>query len=517
MAPASRSRRSTDPTEDGLTSNTDRIERPGPSAEAIAELQSELADPGQLLLPHDGLARYEQSILIGRAGKAALVARPRTTDEVRKVLRWAYRHRVTLVPQSANTGVVYGASPDDSGSMGVLSLELCKERLEIDPVDRTLTVSAGYDLDWLNEHLAQFDLKLPVDLGASPGVGGMVSTNTGGTKVVGYGDVRRRTLGLEVVLADEQATVLDMLPGLRKNNTGLDLKQLFVATGGTYGVVTAATFELAARPKQVATAWVIVADDVSAFHLLTALERDAGEFLTSYETMSGTLLEIRTRHNPDLRLPFADGEIPDLAVLVELSSAAPRESGLSVENLLLSVLDSEATAGHVIDAFMGRPEEMWAVRHGIDEPLKEGYAFSLDVAFARPRIAEFRERFFRLVADRFPEWVAFDLGHYGDGGVHASVLYPFSHGHPPDPEEADALRTAVYDIVAELNGSFSAEHGIGPYNELYYRRYKDPAVQLLSGELKRLFDPRGILGVVNLGPATQVRPPSDHAEGGAGS
>ena len=341
---------------------------------------------------------------------------------------------------------------------------------------------------------------LPIDLGASPSVGGMVAANTAGAKVIGYGDVRRRTLGLEVVIADEDATVLDMLAGLRKNNTGLDFKQVFIGTEGTYGVVTAATFELAPRPKQVATAWVVVRDDDAAFELLRALETEAGEFLTSYESMTGTVLEIRRRHNPRVRLPFPNGTIPELAVLVELSSTTPHGAALSVEELLVSVLDSQAAAGHVVDAYFGPPAEMWAVRHGPQEFGQEGHSHWIDVSVPRSNLPAFRSRFFALVQERFPAWVPLALGHYGDGGIHAGVLHPFALGHAPDPEEADALRGAIYDLVAELDGTFSAEHGVGPYNDRYYHRYKDPALQELSGAMKPVFDPRGILGAVNLGP-----------------
>ena len=432
-------------------------------------------------------------------GRAAFVARPRTTAEVRHVVRWAYRHRVHLVPQSANSGLVHGGLPDGSGTMGVLSLELCKERLEVDRSARTLTASAGYDLDGLNDHLRSFDLMLPVDVGSSPGVGGMVAANTGGTKVIAYGDVRRLTLGLEVVLADEDATVLDMLGGLRKNNTGLDLKQIFVATGGTYGVVTAATFEVVPRPKQVATAWVAVSGDAGAFALLELLEAQAGAFLTSYESISGKVLEIRRRHNPALRFPFPHDRFPELAMLVELSSSTPPGAGgLSMEELLVDVLDRGAAAGAVVDAYVGPPAEMWALRHDIDEFAKEGVAYWVDVSVPRSSIAEFRARLFGLAGARFEGWEVLDLGHFGDGGIHVGLLYPFARGVPAT-DETDAFRLAVYDLVADLGGTFSAEHGIGPYNERYYHRFKDPAVQRLSGELKRIFDPRGILGVVDLG------------------
>jgi FAD/FMN-containing dehydrogenase len=171
-----------------------------------------------------------------------------------------------------------------------------------------------------------------------------------------------------------------------------------------------------------------------------------------------------------------------------------------MEELLVDVLDREAEAGHVVDAFLGPPEELWAVRHGIDELANEGVAFWLDVSLPRSRIGAFRAHLSSLVEGHFAGWVVLDLGHYADGGIHVGLLHPFSAGQP-DPGEADALRLAAYDLVDELGGAFSAEHGIGPYNERYYHRFKDPAIQGLSGELKRVFNPRGILGVVDLGPA----------------
>jgi FAD/FMN-containing dehydrogenase len=466
----------------------------------LDELRAKLT-PGAVLEPADGLERYERSVLFDRRGQAAFAVRPKTVDDVRSVVRWAVRHRVRLVAQGANSGLVDAGLPDASGEMGVLSLELCRERLDIDPLDRTVTASAGWDLDGVNDRLAAHGLRVPVDVGSNPLIGGMISTNTGGTNVVRYGDVRRLTRGVQVVVADEDATVLDLLAAVRKNNAGLDLKQLFIGAAGTLGIVTAATMDVAVLPRQRAVAWVGVSGDRGAFALLQVLERRAGELLTSFEMMSGRMLQLRARHKPDLRQPFPLDAIPPLALLIELSSTIDPASGLDVAQLLAEIIGAHAADGTVIDAVFGPPEQMWAMRHGIDETAAEGYQFWVDVCFARSAIADFRARFDELLDARYPGWEFIDLGHYGDGGLHAAGMYPFRLGREPPPEEVEALRGEVYELVSELGGSFSAEHGIGPSNAAYYHAYTPTDVQRLSGRLKAVFDPHGILGVTRFGTA----------------
>ncbi|MGE3622111.1 MAG: FAD-binding oxidoreductase, partial [Acidimicrobiia bacterium] len=243
-------------------------------------------------------------------------------------------------------------------------------------------------------------------------------------------------------------------------------------------------------------------DDVAAFALLQAVEAGAGEFLTSYESMSRRVLEIRRRHTPGLRIGFADDDaLPELAVLIELSSTTPAGGGLDLQELLAGLLADAAAAGHVVDAVFGDPVRLWELRHGLTEHTREGHSDWVDVSLPRSRIPEFRRRLQALVDADHPDWIPLDLGHYGDGGLHVGLLFPFHHGRPPDPGETAALRGAVYGLIAELDGTFSAEHGIGPYNQRYYHQLKDPVFQEISGRLKALFDPKGILGSFSLGPA----------------
>ncbi|MHB8458066.1 MAG: FAD-binding oxidoreductase, partial [Acidimicrobiales bacterium] len=219
---------------------------------AILELSDRLG-PGQVLVSLEDVERYETDVL-GRRGRTSWVARPRDTEEVRQVVRWAYSHRAPFVVQGGNTGPVGACVPDRSGAQGVLAMELCRSELSIDRLNRTVAVSAGVDLATLNEALAQHGLTFPIDLGANPTIGGMVGANTGGARLIHYGDVRRHVLGLEVVLPDEQASVLQLMRALRKDNRGPDLKQLFIGSSGLLGVVTAAVLAVDPLPGETAVA-----------------------------------------------------------------------------------------------------------------------------------------------------------------------------------------------------------------------------------------------------------------------
>src|SRR5712692_1598088 len=278
--------------------------------------------------PHE-LARYEQGWRYGQ-GKALAAVRPSRTEDVARVLAFASSQGIRVVPQGANTGLVGGSTPDASGEMLVLSLERLSRILSIDAVDRAVTAEGGVPLSQLDAALAEEGLMFPIDLGADPTLGGMVATNAAGTRVLRYGDIRQNLLGLEVVLAD--GTVLDLMTALRKNNTGLDAKQLFVGTSGVFGVVTRAVMRVAPRPAQRATALVGAAEGATVLKLLSHLERNLGDVLSAFEVMSAEALSPVFRYQPRLRSPFGDS-LPPYVVLVELSTTLPADR-LSLHELL---------------------------------------------------------------------------------------------------------------------------------------------------------------------------------------
>ncbi|HTL98850.1 MAG TPA: FAD-binding oxidoreductase, partial [Holophagaceae bacterium] len=300
---------------------------------ALVEELRALLGADAVLGPDEDLARYEEGWRYGK-GKALAVAKPSTTGEVSKLLAFAHARGLRVQPQGANTGLVGASNPDASGGMLVLSLERLAKRLEIDPVNRTVLVDGGVLLSQLNAALEPHGLFYPIDLGADPSLGGMVATNTGGTRLLKYGDVRHNLLGVEVVLAD--GTVVDALNRLRKNNTGLDPQQLFVGTGGAYGVVTGAVVQVAPLPKQRAVALVGCADGEAALSLLQALERELADVLSAFEVVSAQAYRAVFAHH-ELRNPYGTGEVPAYTALVEASSTLP-ESALNLAETLETAL-----------------------------------------------------------------------------------------------------------------------------------------------------------------------------------
>ncbi|MEC8652340.1 MAG: FAD-binding oxidoreductase, partial [Planctomycetota bacterium] len=454
-----------------------------------------LGERGALASPGDR-ARYERGWRYGR-GVARCIARPSSTAEVAATLRVCAEHGARVVAQGANTGLVAASTPDAGGDMVVLSLERLCDNIELDVEDRTVVVDGGVLLSQLNDRLAAHGLWFPVDLGADPQIGGMVATNTGGTRLLKYGDVRRNLLGLEVVLGDGR--VLSQLNRLRKNNTGLDSKQLFVGTTGVFGVVTKAVLAVAPRPKQTASALVACRDGRAALALLGALERGLGDVLSAFEVIGAASFEAVLRHHPEASNPFE--RVPPYAALVEVAttlSADVVEVASALESSLAGYVDS--ASADVLDVVVDERERFWRLRHSISECLgREGPMVAFDVSVARSRLPEFTDRVRALLRVRFRAVRRCASGHWGDGGSHLNLLW-----RERDVEDAAALTRALQDevyalAVGEFGGSFSAEHGVGPHNQRFYDQYTDVLVKELSQTLGAFCDPDDLLGTTRLG------------------
>jgi len=423
--------------------------------------------------------------------------RPSTTAEVSSFLLLCRRHGIRVVPQGANTGLVGASVPDGTGEMLVLSLERLDRRLEIDVLDRTALVDGGVLLSTLNAALSPHGLHFPVDLGADPQIGGMVATNTGGTRLLHYGDVRRNLLGVEVVLAD--GTVVDALSPLRKNNTGLDWKQLFTGTSGLFGVVTGAVLQTAVLPRQRATALVALADGEAALDLLRSLEGGLSEVLTAFEVISAGALEAVFRHQPNLRNPFAS--VPPYAALVEISSSFP-ETRLDLAAVLEETLEGhlEAHGEGVLDAVFGKPDTFWGIRHHVSESLRgEGRVLAFDVAVPRPALPAFTGAVKDWLARQHPFVRVCDFGHWGDGGTHLNLVWRDDEAGLPAAELVPRLQERIYDLaVKDFRGSYSAEHGVGPHNQRFFDAFTPAPVKAAGAALKAHFDPEGRLGTARL-------------------
>lgn len=462
------------------------------------DLRRLLGDDAVLTAPED-LVRYEEGWRYGK-GRALLAVRPSTAAQVAATLAVCRAAGVQVVPQGANTGLVGASTPDGSGRMAVLSLERLNRRLEIDPVNRTAKVDGGVLLSTLNEALAPHGLMFPIDLGADPTIGGMIATNTGGTRLLKYGDVRHNLLGIEVALAD--GTLIEDLNQLRKNNTGLDLKQLFVGTSGVFGVITGAVVQVVPVPAQRATALVGCASGEAALALLRNLERDLADVFTAFEVISADALIPVFVHHEGLRNPYGATRPPAYTALVELASTLPAAAldlpGL-LEERLGAFLETGAGEG-ITDIFMGRVEDLWAIRHHISEGLRqEGRVLAFDISVPRSRMAAFTEAARTLLAAEYPFVRCCDFGHWGDGGTHLNLVWSEPDAPRPAADLVPELQSRIYDLaVKEFAGSYSAEHGVGPHNQRFYEAYTPIPVRALSGAIKSHLDPLRIMGTTHL-------------------
>ncbi|MDO9416656.1 FAD-binding oxidoreductase [Pararhizobium sp.] len=467
----------------------------------IAALQALLGEKGVLTRPED-MAAYQTGARYDE-GRAALVLRPGTTEEVSAAVSYCVRNGIAIVPQSGNTGLVSASTPDMSGSQVIISIDRLRQRFDLDHANRSLHLDAGLRLSAVNSRLENEGLFFPVDLGADPALGGMLATNTGGSRFLKYGDVRRNVLGLKVVLADEDGTILDLTSGLRKNNTGVDWKQIFIGTSGAFGIITECVLNLERTPRQTATAFLVPASGEHVMPLLQVMEERLGAYLSAFEGMSQNAVAAALDHVPSLRNPFQCGAVPDYVILCEISRTwAPREGEQSLDEVLETVLTDifERDDALLADAFIGPPHEMWALRHALSEGVKHaGRLIAFDLSFLRGDIMRFCGYMKEALPQQFASVRICDFGHIGDGGVHFNLAVPRDSAHLADPAFETGLREWVFKVAVEdFNGSFSAEHGIGRKNQAFYDLYTPDKLKQLAAGLKTTLAP-GAIGAVTFG------------------
>lgn len=461
-----------------------------PSRSQLAELVTALGGDEDAVLsagPTEGLERFSEPAR-GAGGPLDVVLLPRSTDQVRTMIIWARRHLVRLLPQGANSGLVGASTPGPDGGVVVLSTDRLRGEPVIDPSDRTAVVYAGTRLSELNERLRTHGLELAIDLGADPSLGGMAATNTGGARMLRYGDMRDHVLGLEAVLADEDVSVIDELSVLRKDNTGLALSELLVGSGGALGVITRVALQLDTLPVETACAWLAPSSAHGAIQALLALEHGWGDRLSAFEVVSRDAMRIAVERVDGVRRPFGDASPPELSVLVEFVGTD------STQDALVDALAQLHGRGLIVDGVIGAPAASWAVRHAISEGLRlAGTVVGFDVSVPRSALPRFLDAVRAQVHDALPRVLLADFGHWGDGGVHCSVVVP--HDDPLSGDELDELRDLVFGLtVDEYGGSFSGEHGIGPINAAWWTRTRSDGARRLTSGIKHLCDPLDLLG-----------------------
>ena len=448
------------------------------------------------LLVGEGLDAYEKDWRKRYAGRALAVARPGTTAEVAALLRLCAVHGVSLVPQGGNTGLVGGGVPDGSGQQLLLSLRRLRQIRQVDPANLTLTAEAGCLLAEVQAAASAAGLLFPLSLGAegSCTLGGNLATNAGGTQVLRYGNARELCLGLEVVTP--QGEVWQGLSGLRKDNTGYDLRDLFIGSEGTLGVITAATVKLYPAPQACMTALAVCPTLDAALALLKRARALAGATLTGFELISRFCLQLVRRHFPQIPQPLADDAAAPWAVLLELSD---HEDEAHARQLLERILGEALESGEALDAAvaqsMSQARQLWHLRESI--PLaqsEEGLNIKHDIALPISAIPAFVADCEAALQAHCPGVRLVCFGHLGDGNLHFNVQAP--EGQDPAAflrAQEPAINALVYERVLQRGGSISAEHGIGQLKREQLAMTKDPVALALMRQIKKALDPQGLL------------------------
>ena len=434
-------------------------------------------------------------------GHALAVVAPPDTAAVSRLLAYCNQQRIGVVPQGGNTGYCGGATPDASSSQVLLSLARMNRVRAIDTANYTLTAEAGCILADVQKAAADADRYLPLSLGSEGScmLGGNLSTNAGGLNVIHYGMARELVLGLEVVLAD--GSVLDVLTGLRKDNTGYDIKSLFLGAEGTLGVITAACLKLHPALRSHATAFVAVSSPAAAVSLLGALRSTSGDSVTSFELIPRIGVDLTVRHIPGVTDPLS---MPSAwYVLCELSSA---RLGDPLGEVLQDTLESALAEGWITDAAVAQNvrerEVFWRLRESIPEAQrKDGASLKHDISVPVSQVPRFIEVAGGWVAQHVPQGVLVAYGHLGDGNLHFNINQRAGTQAAQLLAVEPELKRAIHDLVRDFGGSFSAEHGIGQLKVFELERYANPVELELMKRVKKAFDPNNIMN-----PGKVVRP-----------
>ena len=452
-------------------------------------------------------------------GKAAAILFPQTTEQVAGVVRLANQHGVALVPQGGNTGLSGGATPDASGTQVILSLSRLQAVRHQDPANKTLTVEAGVTLKQVQELADGMQLLFPLSLGAegSATIGGNLATNAGGTGVLRYGNARDLCLGVEVVSASGE--IWNGLRGLRKDNTGYDLRDLFIGSEGTLGLITAAVLKLFPKPAGVMTALIQVASPRHAFELLQLAQAKCDAALTGFEYMSAESTQVVIDHFPDVARHGAQiiggilggnnsmaAERSD-SVLMEISHPESESAATSMlETVIGQALDQQIVGDAIVAQSIAQSSALWHLREAITlAAAEDGAQVKLDIALPLSRLVTFIDQVNREMLAAFPGVRLHNFGHFGDGNLHYNIGAPqhLAAGKSVQERRAiyldyiqtheEAIRRLVHDRVMAMNGSISAEHGLGQLRKAEAWRLKSPVELALMRRIKQALDPNGIL------------------------
>ncbi|MCF8474123.1 MAG: FAD-binding oxidoreductase [Emcibacter sp.] len=428
-------------------------------------------------------------------GHTDLILLPENRDQVSEIVRYCAQHKIPIVPQGGNSGLVGGGIPSSAGDEILISLRRLSHIREVNIDNQTVTVEAGCILAHIQEQAKEVDCLFPLSLAAEGScmIGGNLSTNAGGVNVLHYGNMRNLVLGLEVVLPN--GDIWHGLNGLRKNNTGYDLKQLFIGAEGTLGIITAATLKLFPYPHEKQTAFVAVKDPKAAVDFLTLARRISGNMITAFEIIPRLGLDIVIRHIPNNRDPLETSY--DWYILLECTSSLGRDL-LNLEQVMEHILSSAMDKGLVLDGVIAKNEtesaQLWRLREHLSDAQKyEGGSIKHDISLPISAIPEFLIKSGAVVEKVIPSARPVPFGHLGDGNLHYNISQPITMDKAEFLDKWEHLNHHVHDLVKEYNGSFSAEHGIGRLKIDDMERYKSKIELDMMRKIKNSLDPDMIM------------------------
>jgi FAD/FMN-containing dehydrogenase len=421
-------------------------------------------------------------------GRALIMLSPRSTPEISAIVRACAAAGTTIVPQGGNTGLCGGAIPDGSGEQVLLSLRRMNRVRNVDVADASMTVDAGCILADIQQAARDVGLVFPLSLGAegSCQIGGNIATNAGGINVIRYGTARQQVLGLEVVLADGR--VWDGLRSLRKDTAGYDMKQVFIGSEGTLGIITAATLRLMPQNPATQTALVALSSAEAAVQLLGRMRTACGDQLQAFELMSEAAMQLALSHDSKCRPPF-ERSYP-WTVLIEFASAT---GDANFVNSLAAAVEASGALDAVCAKNGDEANQFWRIRHAIpDAQIAAGASLKHDIAVPVSRIDTFLRRAETIIG-MLPGATTVVFGHVGDGNLHYNVSHPVDANLAAFRRNGEVASEAIYDLVHELGGTFSAEHGVGVLKKPYLARYRSATEIELMRALKRALDPENRL------------------------
>ncbi len=463
-------------------------DKSGPNTDALNQIKKLLGPSGWIDEPHR-MQPYLTSWRNGSVGNSPLIALPSTTQEVASLVKICYQKQIPMTPQGGNTGLVGGSIPSQRGNELIVSLSRMNKICSFDAVGSSITVEAGVILESLQDVANDRGFLFPLSIASegSAQIGGIISTNAGGTGVLRYGNMRELVLGLEVVLPD--GGIIANLKGLRKDNTGYNLSQYFIGAEGTLGIVTTATLKLFPKPNQTLTAILAIPNAQCALDLLQVFRKECAEYLSAFEIMSAAALKLVIKNIPGARYP-GKAETP-YYLLVELAASSISAPLRAVfENMAAQALDN----GKILDAVLAESfehaKQFWALRESTSEALrKEGTGIHFDISLPLTQLADFLEDTGRKISAVAPEMTLMPFGHIGDGNIHYNMYMPA----PPTAIFRKQIKEIVFTEVVRRHGSISAEHGIGIERKDELKKYKAPAEINLMHKIKRAIDPDNLM------------------------